>query len=234
MRKFSALVAAFMMLLIVGGGLIWWRPFLERNRQPVASVSAPVGLFTADNFSVPAQGKACMTSVAFEPEGRLASFGLRPATTSPKGGPPVDLVLSAHGYRAVLHVPGGYPGGSVLLPIAPPPRSEVGQACFVNRGHSTVLLTGTNEPRSVSRSLMTIDGRSVVGDVALAFYDNRQRSLLSSLDEVFAHASALTDRLVPVWLIWVVAALVFVGAPAAATCALLFALREDEARARGL
>ena len=231
MRRAWAAAVALMALLVLGGALHWFRPFLEQERQPVAGVPAPPGLFTANGFAVPSHGRACMTSVTLEPDGRLAAFWLRPATASRTGGPPVDLVLNAPGYRAVLHVPGGYPGGSVELPIAPPSHPEIGQACFVNRGQSTVLLTGTNEPRSVSRSPTTIDRRSVVGDVALTFYDNRPRSLLSRLGDLFAHASALTDRLVPVWLIWILAIAVAFGVPGAAIGALLLALREDEARA---
>lgn len=231
MRRLQATAVGLMALLILVGALHWFRPFLDHERQPVAGVAAPPGLFSASGFAVPSHGRACMTSVTLEPGGTLAAFGLRPGTTSRKGGPPVDLVLSAPGYRAVLHVPGGYPGGSVLLPIAPPHHSEMGQACFVNRGQSTVLLTGTTEPRSVSRSPMTIDGRSVVGDVALAFYDSRPRSLLSHLGDLFSHASALSDGLAPVWLIWVVAVSVAFGVPGAAIGALFLALREDEARA---
>jgi hypothetical protein len=234
MRRLPATAAALMALLILGGALIWFRPFLERQTQPVAGVPAPAGLSVASGFALPSHGKACMTSVALEPNGKLAAFGLRPASASRGGGPPVDLLLSGAGYRAVLHVPGGYPGGSVLLPIAPAPRSEIGQACFVNRGHSTVLLTGTSEPRSVSRSPMTIDGRSVAGDVALAFYDDRPRSLLSRVGDLFAHASTLTDRLVPVWLVWAIAIVVAFGVPIAAISALFLALREDKARATEL
>jgi hypothetical protein len=141
-------------------------------------------------------------------------------------------VLSAPGYRATLAVPGGYPGGGVALPIAPPRRAEIGTACFVNRGSTTALLDGTTEPRTVSRSRTQIDGRTVVGDIGLTFLEARPTSLLEHMGEIFDHASNLTDTLVPAWLIWVLAVLVALGVPAAVVTALWRSLREDEAGGR--
>jgi len=184
-----------------------------------------------NEFSVPPRQQACMESVAVEPSSDIAEFQLWPTKAGPRGGPPVELVLSASGYRGVVHVPGGYPGGAVTLPFTPPAHTLIVTACFINRGRSTVLLTGTSEPRTVARSATRIDGRSVVGDIALTFLENRERSLLDQLGEVFGHASVLTDHLLPVWLIWLLAVLVALGVPVGAVAAFYLALREDEAGA---
>jgi hypothetical protein len=226
------LAAALIAALVLAGALIWFRPYLTHKQQPVAEVPAPAALFAVSEFSVPPRGQACMSSVTMVPAVRVAEFHLRPSKPTPRGGPPVDLVLSAPGYRAVLSVPGGYPGGSVALPIAPPRRAEIGTACFINRGATTVLLDGTTEPRTVSRSGVQIDGRSVVGDIALTFLEGRPSSLLDRLGEVFSHASNLTDRLVPVWLIWMLALLVAFGVPIATITAFWRSLREDETTGR--
>lgn len=231
-RRRSILAAALMASLILAGALIWYRPYLTRRAQAISEVPAPTALFAVSEFSVPPGGQACMSSVAMTPSSRVSAFLLRPARRTPAGGPPVELVLSAPGYRATLRVPGGYPGGSVALPIAPPHRAELGMACFVNRGKSTVLFGGTAEPRTVSRSRVLIDGRAAVGDIALTFYDSRSRSLLDHLGEAFDHASNLTDRLIPVWLIWLLAVLVAFGMPLAVTAAFYLSLREDEATGR--
>jgi hypothetical protein len=231
-RPRSILAAALMAALILAGALIWYRPYLTARSNAISEVPAPSALFAVSEFSVPAGGRACMDSVTVNPNSRVAAFMLRPARPTPAGGPPVDLVLSAPGYRATLHVPGGYPGGSVALSIASPPRAEIGTACFVNRGRSTVLLDGTTEARTVSRSRVLVDGYTAVGDIALTFYDSRSRSLLDGLGEVFGHASNLTDRLVPVWLIWLLSALVALGVPCGMTVALYHALRTDERSGR--
>jgi hypothetical protein len=217
---------------MLAGALVWFRPYLTLERTLTAGVPAPAALLAVSEFPLPAHGTACMGSVAVTPAGEVASFRLRPAKPTPRGGPPVELVLSAPGYRATLAVPGGYPGGGVALPIAPPRRAEIGTACFVNRGSTTALLDGTTEPRTVSRSRTQIDGRTVVGDIGLTFLEARPTSLLEHMGEIFDHASNLTDTLVPAWLIWVLAVLVALGVPAAVVTALWRSLREDEAGGR--
>ncbi len=223
-----AACAALAGALILGGALLWFNPFLTGERTAFATVPTPPALFGVTSFELAPHGQACMRAVTITPQSRVAVFELRPAKQTPSGGPPVHLVLTAPGYRALLAVPGGYPGGVVSLPIAAPKRAEIGTACFVNEGHSTVLLPGTAEPRTISRSTMLINGRYVVGDVALSFVENGPHSLISRLGEIFEHASNVTDRLVPVWLIWILTVIVAFGVPVAVVAALYLALREGE------
>ena len=225
--------AALAAALIVAGALIWFLPYMTDKRPAVAEVPTPPALFALSDYPLPPGGSACMNTITITPQSQVAEFDLRPAKQTPAGGPPVDLVLSAPGYRYVLAVPGGYPGGSVALPITPPKRAEIGTACFLNKGHSAVLLPGTSEPRTVARSGTLIDGSSVVGDIALSFVQQRPQALADRLGEVFAHASNLTDHLIPSWLIWLIAVLAAFGVPAGVVLALYVALREAEPPATG-
>jgi hypothetical protein len=226
--------AALLCVLVLAGAGAWFVPYLTSGRQFVAEVAGPPALFEVTEFAVPAHEEACMDSIALDPQSDLATFFFRPAKQTPQGGPPLQLVLSATGYRGVVDVPGGYHGGSATLPITPPPtRTLLGTACFVNRGATTVLLDGTTEPRSVSRSYTEISGKPVVGDIALSFLSDRSQSLLDHAGEVFKHASNLTDRLVPVWLLWVLAVLVAIGVPVGMIAAFYVSLREDGASAPG-
>lgn len=227
---YSVLVAALAALLILLGFLLWFLPYLKHEQLPVTGVPTPPALFSLAEFTVPPGGEACMSTVTLEARSGYALFDLRPARPSRSGGPPVELVLSAPGYTATAHVPGGYPGGSVTLPVAAPKRSEIGSACFVDRGRTPVDFDGTTEPRTVaSRTGTTIDGRSVVGDIALSFLGPRPRSALQELGTIFGHASELTDHLVPVWLIWIIAVLCLVCVPGAVVAALYLSLREQPA-----
>jgi hypothetical protein len=222
------LALALACVLVVASVLVWFVPYLTRKQPWPAGVPDPPALFAVTEFPVPPGGRACVGEVTIDARSRLAQIELRPKPPV-KLGPPVEVVLSGGGYRGVVHVPGGYPGGSAALPIEPAPlRSVIGSACFVNRGRHTVLLDGTAETRTLSRSNTEIQGHPVPGDIALTLLDNRPRSLLSSLGEVFGHASNLTDRLVPVWLIWVLAVLVALAVPLCALLAFYLALREDE------
>lgn len=228
-------------VLILIGGLVLFVPHLTRKSQSIVGVPAPVvspkGQEVAKGpvlteFPVPPDQQACMSSIAIEPGSRTAKFQLRPAQLTESGGPPVELVLSAPGYREVSHVPGGYLGGSYAAPLTAPTHAVIGSACFVNRGKSTVLLDGIGEAGTVFRAATTIDRKPVNGEIALTFL-GRPRSLLGSLGTIFGHVSVLTDRLVPVWLVWLLAVLVTLGVPLGVLAALYLAMREDEAAATG-
>jgi hypothetical protein len=221
-----------MTVLVVGGALIWYGPPLTRSRQVFAEIPTPAALGPPLQYPVPAHGQACMALVTVTPDSRLAAFQLFPAKRVPTGGPPVELTLSAAGYHSSALVPGGYPGGSASVPITPPRRAVLTTACFVNRGRTTVLLAGTTQPQTVSRSAnVVIDGRPVPGDVALAFLEGRPTTLLAHLGEIFQHASNLTDGLLPPWAIWAFAILAALGVPSAVTFAFYVAVRDDGGRA---
>jgi hypothetical protein len=217
-------------VLILAGALLWFEPYLTGAQRSLAEIPSPPAFRAIGAFVVPPGQQACMASVAITPTSRVAQFQVHPARGTVQGGPPVELVLSGSGYETRARAPGGYTKAStVLLMIVAPGRALIGKACFLNRGMTSVLLNGTTEPRTVSRSATRIGGRPVAGDIALAFLDNRQRSLLDRLGEIFGHASNLTDRLVPVWLIWILAVLVAFGVPAGTMAAFYVALREDDA-----
>jgi hypothetical protein len=233
----SALAAALILL----GALIWFLPYLTHKREVIASVTAPSTVALAEKqhpvgtslllteFRVAPRQQACMGSVAVTPNSRSAVFSLRPAGSGAQGGPPLEIVLSAPGYHATSLLAAGYLEGSVAVPLVPPDHALIASMCFVNRGRSAALLDGTREPRALSRSTTSIAGQRVGGDIAVAFLDSPRRSLLGRLGEVFGHVSVLTDRLVPVWLVWLLAVLVAFGVPLAVLVALHTALREDEA-----
>jgi hypothetical protein len=115
-----------------------------------------------------------------------------------------------------------------FIPITPPHAPVIGTACFINEGRTPVLLDGTSESRLASRSTMTIGGSRAVGTVELTFLDERHRARLSHVGEVFEHASNLTDRLVPVWLIWIITVAAILAIPAGIVAAFYRGLREDE------
>jgi len=229
----AALATALAALLLLAGALIWFRPFLTRVTQPIASIPSPRAIYAPTAFVVAPHEQACMSSVALEPDARLAMFEPVPPTTpTPSSPPALELVLSAASYRSATTIPRRPQGDEVALPIAPPPRSLIGTACFVNRGGSSASLAGTVEARTLSRSGMTIGGQPVVGDIALTFLGSHPRSLLGRLGEAFRHASNLTDGLLPVWLIWLLAMLVALGVPLATLGAFYLAMREDTVAGR--
>ncbi|HEX4188703.1 MAG TPA: hypothetical protein VHY83_12475 [Solirubrobacteraceae bacterium] len=215
--------------VILAGVLIAFVPYLTAGRLAVTGIPAPPALEKVNSVALAPGGQACMSSVAVPQRSRLARLRLSPLPG--QGGPPLELVLRAPRYESRTQLRAGYGKGRATMPILAPPRAMVGTACFVNRGTRGVLLDGTTEPRTASRSALRLDGRPVAGDIALEFLDDRRPSLLDRTAEVFDRASNLTDRLVPPWLIWILAALVALGVPCGTLAAFYLALREDNATA---
>jgi hypothetical protein len=231
LRRMPARATALAALVMLAGALIWFLPYLTRKQIWPAGVPDPPALFAVTEFPLNPHGQACLSDVTINADTRLAQIALRPKPPN-KLGPPVDVVLTSGSYRGVMHVPGNYGGGIAALPVEPAPsRDLVGTACFIDVGSKPVLLDGTDETRTLSRSTTTLEGRSVPGDIALTFIDNRPHALARKLAETFAHASNLTDGLVPVWLIWILAVLVGAGVPLGALAAFYLVLNEEESGA---
>lgn len=220
------LSTALAFALILAGALVFFRPYLTRMRPALAGVPATAALVSVAEFTVPPGRRACMSTVAIDAKTSLVELDLKPGPHARHGGPPVKVLLSAPGYHASTTVPGGYPGGAAAMPITPPKHSVIGTVCFANIGRSAVVLEGSNEPRTVSRSSMVVAGQPVVGDVALTFGEREESSLLSQASEVFGHISNLTEGLLPVWLIWIIAVLAAFAIPLGTLAAFYVALRE--------
>jgi len=223
----ARLCGTVMVLLVIAGVLRWFVPFLTRGMTSIAEVPSAPPLFQATSFSVPPGKQACMVVVTVTPDSHFALFGLRPDKSTSSGGPPVLLKLDGAGYHSSVSVPGGYPGGTVTLPLVPPKHPVITTACFLNKGRTTVALTGTTEVRTVSRTYMAIDGRSVYGDVALTFIRSKSETLWDRVGDIFIRASNLTDGLIPPWAMWILAIVIALGVPTATMMAFYRALTED-------
>jgi hypothetical protein len=211
--------------VLVAGVLLLIGSYLLHKERPIAGTPAPRALFHATIFSLPPRQSACMSPLTFSPKGR--TLALQFGETSAAGGsPPIDVRLTAPGYRASAHVAGGSEE-QAQVPVHSPRRFVIGSACLTNRGTAPALLAGSTELRSRSRVAMTIGGRPVAGDIALTFLANKSQSRLSRIGEVFEHASILTDRLIPVWLVWIIAVLTVLSVPLATVALFYRALRED-------
>jgi hypothetical protein len=223
--------AALCLVLILAGALIWFRPFLTEQRGVVAAVPSPPPLTAISDFPVSRGKPACMAALGLEKGSQLVQFNVRPE--QPGGPTPVvTLVLSAPGYSATAATQPGFPGGETALSIPQPSRSVIATACFSVRGRGTALIAGSTEGRTATRSSVTLAGKPTPGQITLAFLQTHPRALLDRLGTIFSHASNLTGRLVPTWLVWILALLTIFGVPAGICAALLTALREDE-RAAG-
>jgi hypothetical protein len=223
-------VALFAVALFVAGAAAFFGPPLIHKHRAIIETAGPPPLFALGEFQVAAGQQACMEKVSLLPHGDVAQF-LLPGTSRASGASAaIELVLTAPGYVARAQLPPGHPGGPVALPISAPSHSELGTVCLVNRGPGVLVLLGSKEARSFPRSQLVIAGTSVVGELSLAFLESHTHSLLERVGTVFSHASNLTEHLIPVWLIWILAAVFALGLPAAMLGAFYLSLAQDEAR----
>jgi hypothetical protein len=214
--------------VILCGAVVLFASYLLHRERPLVGTPAPRALFKATVFTLPPHQPACMSAITLPPNGGTLQFELREVPGGAHGSPPIDALLRAPGYRALAHLPGEQPEGVVELPIRPPPHYGIGSVCLINSGTSAAALAGSTEARSVSRSTLTINSKPVAGDIALTFLSNHRKSRLSRVGEVFDHASNLTDHLIPVWLIWILAISVLLTVPIGTVSLFHRALREDE------
>ena len=220
--------AVLMAALILGAALVWYLPAVTTPSQPVAEVPAPPALFGVTEFTVGPRQRACEHSVTVTPLSQIAEFTVRPAAGA-TAGPPLRFTLDAPGYHSSVAVGGGYPGGTASLPISAPGHSLIATACFVNTGSTPLVLVGTSEPRTVSRaSPVVVGGKAVEADVGLTFKENRSVGVAHLLGQLVAHASNLTDGLVPPPLVWVIGLLTMFGVPLATIVAVWLSLKDDQ------
>jgi hypothetical protein len=213
--------------IIVAGILLLVGSYLLHSEKPIAGTPSPRALFHATTFALRPRQAACMNSITLPPNGRTLQLELG-ETAASSANPPLDVVLSAPGYRETSHLGGGEAEGPVQLPVRPPHHFVIGSACLVNRGTTSVQLVGSTEERSRSRIGLTIDGHQVDGGIALTFFGSHSQSRLGRLGEAFEHASNLTDGLIPVWLIWIIAIYILLAVSLGTVLAVRRAMVEDE------
>lgn len=227
-RRPALWIVLAMAVVILVGALHWFRPFLTKQELAATSVPAPPALSTLDYFSLAPGQQACMGQVTITSNSGLAEFIVQPARSTSKATQRIELQLSAPGYNSTATATAPASRTALQVPITPPRHDTVGMVCFVNRGRAAVTFYGTNEPRSVTRSPLVVAGTPEIGEITLTLRSAKASSLSDRLGEVFEHASNLTDDLVPVWLIWLIALLTCIGVPIALLAAFYLALAEED------
>ena len=221
MSKWIAIPAA--LVLVIAAAL--FAPFVVRERELVAATPSPRPLFDVTFIEVPAGGRLCASDVTIPREARRLRFQVR---TFGRPGPPLRVSLRAPGYAAVTEVAAGYPDLATLAaPVRPPARERLGSVCIEQRGDEEIAFTGTIETRTVSRPRGTVNGKPIVADAYLAFYEDREASALSRLGAIIDRAAAFRPGIVGGWLLWPLLVLVVVGVPTGVLAAVSKAARMD-------
>lgn len=205
---------------VVAGALVWFVPWLTRDRPAVVGVEGTTPIFEPIALVELGPGQeACLHRATVEPTAER--LGVTVGTFG-EPGPPLDATLTGRGYVERTRLPGGYRDlQNPLVPIDPPSRTLLARVCIENAGTRPVALYGTTEPRTQARAETFVDGKPVPQDLALAFYRAEPRSILERVPLIFERMGFFHPALMGTWLAWVLVPLLLIGMP----LLLLWALR---------
>ena len=221
-----ARVALLGLVLVAGAAAKWWLPFVRVDRRVVISTPSPQALAKLSIVGLTAGQTACLDPVAFDPRGNVAVFQVG---TFGRRDVPIEFLARAPGHRERIRARVPQDSVPLALRFDPPNRPTLGEVCVRNRSKKLVALIGTEEPRTLSRPVVRVDGREQPNiDVALQFHQARERSILQRLPEMVAAVAAYKPPPFGRPLLWLLLALVVLGLPVAVMVAFALGVRASE------
>jgi hypothetical protein len=216
-----ALAATLAGVALVLGVLVV--PFLVRDRPLPASIPQPSPLFAVNFVELPPGERACLRPITIDPHSEVAVLKV---TTFGAPAVPFTLDVRAAGYRAGGTSPAGYADGvPVGVPLAPPRGTVRGAACVRNAGDRRIALYGAGD-RTRTAAGTFVAGRRLDVNFQLAFYERAPASVADRWPTIAERLA--TFRPVAPWVVWVVAALLLLGVPAALVGAVVLSSSGEE------
>ena len=221
MRRPLVVVAATAVAFVLLAVVLFDRVVGE-ERTRIAVVGAPPPTLSESPVVLPAGKRLCITRTLLSPRADVVELIVSEQQKRPT--PALELVAEGKGHRAAVRIPPGPAGRHpVTARLNPPDRDLIGQVCV--RARSEVVLVGTTEFHSISRSISFIDGERIPPDPALKFYTADEVGLLDDLGGVVDRMTIARGFLGASWIVWGLLVLVAVGVPAAVLTAFARTLR---------
>jgi hypothetical protein len=220
-----AFVAAGVLALLAGA-LVWWLPYLTRDRDYAATVAQPLPISGPAFVELRGGQRACFGPVTMTSDSAQARFAV--GTFFRPAGPPMELTVSGPGYSARRSIPAGFADNAPQrIDLPRPPRDISVQVCISNGGRRKVALQAASD-RTKAPFVTRVDGRRQPANPAFAFYEGRPVSMLDKLPRVFERISLFRPGFIGPWLLWPLTVVVLLGVPLLALWALRRAVDEDE------
>ena len=187
-------------------------PWTGRERDFPALIPNPPPLQTQALDLVEGGHKLCMKGLAIDPHARQARFVVG---TYHRPGPPMELTITAPGYRAVARQPAGFADNATLsLAIPAPPRASLVTACIANRGRHKVALYAADD-QARSRTSVFMDGSRVIATPTFGFWEGRPATLADRAGVTADRIATFRGFLGHAWIVWLLLALFCFGIPLA-------------------
>jgi hypothetical protein len=224
-RSTLALAGAGLTLLVAA--VLWFVPYLTREREAISSVPATAPVVAVDGVAVRPGEQACVDELAFDADSEIVELT---ALAGKRPGPPLEVTAEADDYRGEASVEGGYDRPAVLrAPLQPPERSAIGALCIRNAGDRPVAFLATSDSRTSSlRSTTRVGGDPVAQDVSVRLLAAESGTVVDRADELVARAAAFKPRLLGTAVIWLVLLLVAAGVAAGTLYALASSFRGSD------
>ena len=220
--RFATIAAGLLLAVVLLAFLTQMLPRLERQAARSAGTPVPFGTRAAADIELRPGAQVCQPNVAIDPAAATATIAVRPRGSAPT--PALELTLSGASYRERARVAGGSTTAAVLaVPIDAPRQALIGTACVRNAGSRPVVLSGSGDPRVLTRLRASVDGTKMAAAFILTFEEDGSGSALGQLPELIDRAATLSA--VGPWLYWLLLVLIVLGVPLAVAGALLLALR---------
>src|SRR4051795_7510357 len=213
-------------LTLLAGVVVWWVPYLTRDRDYVATVVQPLPI--AGPALVPVGGgqRACFGPVTMTSDSGQARFSV--GTYFRPAGPPMELTITGRGYAVRRAIPAGFPDNATFRIDVPRPRRDLSvNVCIANRGARKVALHASSD-RTIAPFVTRVGGKRQGANPAFAFYEGRPVTLLDKLPRIVERITLFRPGIVGASLLWPLGVIVALGVPAAALWALVRAVDEDE------
>src|SRR3954447_6043885 len=183
-------------------------PWLDRERDFPAEIPNPPALTVLSLDVVPGGRTLCMRDIAADPHGREARFRVG---TSHKPGPPLELTITAPGYRTSARQTAGFADNATLgLPIAAPPRQTLVTACITNQGKRKIAIYAAND-RARSRAAVTIAGKRVTPTPQFGFWERKPTTIADRAGVTVDRMATFRGFFGHTWILWTLLALFCVG-----------------------
>jgi len=206
--RIFALVAVAVLLV---GAAALFVPFLTRQRTVTVATPVPDPISPLEKLRVKAGQNVCLDAIPFTPDAAQVRL-LVPALDGPAQ--PLIVRLRAAGLDETHRVRPTYRAGTPLtFGFSSVKQASFGTVCVRNAGRRSVNLGMTSDPRNISRSKATIDGKPYGNEVPITLLAAGRASLISRLGAVRDHIAAFKPGLAGA-LVWPLFLLVAFALPA--------------------
>jgi hypothetical protein len=219
MRRVALVVG---LVALLAAGVAWGVQYLTDKRDYVAVTPQPDPLFTVSLIPLRGGQVACMDDAVLDPRSEQARFKV-----GTYFGPPVPLELTIAGgsYTEHVSVPPTYRDSEIIrVPVRPPAEETAVSICIRSLGKRRVALYAAGD-RTNSRSNVLVDGRPVVPDFGIVFYEREPASILDRLSTSVERATVFRGPLTTA-VLGALLLLFVVGTPVGVLFALVWALRD--------